>query len=52
LRRIKRKPGERAASKDELAFTTCTSHRSLINRIRNKWDEVKLDEFSPLKFQE
>lgn len=49
---LKRKPGERAASKDELAFTTCTSYSSLLNRVRMSWGDVKLDEFCPLKFQE
>ena len=48
---LKRKPGERAVSKDELAFTTCTSYRSLLNKIRGMWGDVKLDEFSPAKFQ-
>ena len=48
---LKRKPGERAANKDELSFSTCTSYRSLLNKIRDRWGGVKVDEFSPAEFQ-
>lgn len=46
-----RKPGERSARKDELAYSTVVSYLSLCNRIREAWGTVKLDEFKPLKFQ-
>lgn len=48
---VKRKPGERAPRKDELAFSTATSYMSLCNRIREAWGKTKLDRFKPLAFQ-
>lgn len=47
----KRRPGERVAKKDELAFSTAISYLSLCNKIREKWGAVKLDRFKPLAFQ-
>lgn len=47
----KRKPGERAARKDELSFSTTCSYLSLCNKIREKWGAIKLDKFKPLAFQ-
>jgi integrase len=47
-----RRPGERAADKDELAYSTATSYLSLCNCIREKWGETKLDGFKPLAFQQ
>jgi integrase len=48
---MKRKPGERAESKDELAYSTASSYLSLCKRVREKWGATKLDDFSPLDFQ-
>lgn len=48
---VKRKPGERAPRKDELAFSTATSYMSLCNTIRAAWGTTKLDRFKPLAFQ-
>jgi len=47
-----RRPGERAADKDELAYSTATSYLSLCNCIREKWGETKLDSFKHLAFQQ
>lgn len=47
-----RRPGERAADKDELAYSTATSYLSLSNCIREEWGETKLDNFKPLAFQQ
>jgi integrase len=46
-----RKLGERSMRPDELAYSTATSYLSLSKRIREKWGNVKLDQFRPLKFQ-
>ena len=47
-----RKPGDRSARKDELAYSTASSYLSLCNLIRKSWGEIKLDKFTPLKFQQ
>ena len=47
-----RRPGGRAADKDELAYSTATSYLSLCNCIRENWGETKLDNFKPLAFQQ
>ena len=46
-----RRPGERATRPDELAYSTAVSYLSLCNRVRERRGAVKLDKFSPLKFQ-
>jgi integrase len=46
-----RKPGERAARKDELAYSTATSYLSMCKRVREKWGATKLDRFKPLDLQ-
>ena len=46
-----RQPGERAARKDELAYSTASSYLSLCKRVREKWGATKLDKFKPLDFQ-
>lgn len=46
-----RRPGERTARKDELAYSTAVSYLSLCNCIRETWGAVKLDKFRPFKFQ-
>jgi integrase len=46
-----RRPGERAARTDELAYSTTVSYLSLCKRIREAWGAIKLDKFTPLKFQ-
>lgn len=47
----KRKPGERATRKDELAFSTAVTYLSLSNRIREAWGATRLDRFKPLAFE-
>jgi integrase len=46
-----RRPGDRSAGKDELAFSTATSYLSLSNHLRIGWGTLRLDEFKPLGFQ-
>src|ERR1700692_1603340 len=46
-----RRPGDRTAGKDELAFSTATSYLSLSNLLRVHWGTLKLGKFKPLGFQ-
>ena len=46
-----RRPGDRSAGKDELAFSTATSYMSLSNILRVRWGTLGMDQFKPLGFQ-
>ncbi len=46
-----RRPGDRSASKDELAFSTASSYLSISKLLRIRWGNLRLDEFKPLGFQ-
>jgi integrase len=46
-----RRPGDRSAGKDELAFSTASSYLSLSNTLRVCWGTTKLGDFKPLAFQ-
>jgi integrase len=46
-----RRPGDRSAGKDELAFSTAGSYLSLSNKLRVHCGTIKLAEFKPLAFQ-
>lgn len=48
---VKRKPGERAPKKTELAYSTAKTYMSLCNRVREAWGNTKLDQLRPLAVQ-
>ncbi len=46
-----RRPGDRSAGKDELAYSTATSYLSLSKTLRARWGTFKLGDLKPLAFQ-
>jgi integrase len=46
-----RRPGDRTARPEELAFSTASSYLSLCKRVQERWGTTKLDKFKPLDFQ-
>ena len=46
-----RKPGQRAMTEEELAYSTALTYLSLARQIRDVWGAVQLEYFDPLEFQ-
>lgn len=45
------KPGQRAMTEEELAYSTALTYLSLARQIRDVWGAVQLEYFDPLEFQ-